>query len=145
QDRGDRSRQGALHESEAPLHRGPALRGADPRPRGEAQAHPAGGRHAEPDQTPLRLPLPHPLPGPGPLLLRERAGPQGDLARPLGRLPGPRLAPLSLSPPGRGQREGLEGELSTVMIAWSGVYHILATPFRDDGALDTEGLPRLVE
>ena len=31
------------------------------------------------------------------------------------------------------------------MIGWSGVYHILATPFRDDGALDTEGLPRLVE
>ena len=31
------------------------------------------------------------------------------------------------------------------MIAWSGVFHILATPFRDDGALDTEGLPRLVE
>src|SRR5260370_41925353 len=31
------------------------------------------------------------------------------------------------------------------MIAWSGVFHILATPFREDGALDTEGLPRLVE
>jgi len=31
------------------------------------------------------------------------------------------------------------------LIGWSGVYHILATPFRDDGALDTEGLPRLVE
>ena len=31
------------------------------------------------------------------------------------------------------------------MIAWSGVFHILATPFRDDGALDTDGLPRLVE
>ena len=29
--------------------------------------------------------------------------------------------------------------------AWSGVYHILATPFREDGALDTDGLPRLVE
>ncbi|MGH7349917.1 MAG: dihydrodipicolinate synthase family protein [Candidatus Rokuibacteriota bacterium] len=31
------------------------------------------------------------------------------------------------------------------MIAWSGIFHILATPFRDDGALDTAGLPRLVE
>ena len=31
------------------------------------------------------------------------------------------------------------------MIAWSGVFHILATPFREDGALDTAGLPRLVE
>jgi len=31
------------------------------------------------------------------------------------------------------------------LIAWSGVFHILATPFREDGALDTEGLPRLVE
>ena len=32
QDRRDRARQGALHQSEAPLHRGAALRGADPRP-----------------------------------------------------------------------------------------------------------------
>jgi 4-hydroxy-tetrahydrodipicolinate synthase len=31
------------------------------------------------------------------------------------------------------------------MIAWSGIFHILATPFREDGVLDTEGLPRLVE
>jgi 4-hydroxy-tetrahydrodipicolinate synthase len=31
------------------------------------------------------------------------------------------------------------------LISWSGVFHILATPFRDDGALDTDGLPRLVE
>ena len=31
------------------------------------------------------------------------------------------------------------------MIGWSGVFHILATPFRADGALDTDGLPRLVE
>lgn len=31
------------------------------------------------------------------------------------------------------------------MIAWSGVFHILATPFRDDGALDVEGVPRLVD
>jgi 4-hydroxy-tetrahydrodipicolinate synthase len=31
------------------------------------------------------------------------------------------------------------------MIAWSGVFHILATPFLDDGALDLEGVPRLVD
>src|SRR5260370_40059132 len=31
------------------------------------------------------------------------------------------------------------------MIAWSGVFHILATPFREDGALDVAGLPRLIE
>ena len=30
-------------------------------------------------------------------------------------------------------------------VTWSGVFHILATPFRADGALDTDGLPRLVE
>ena len=30
-------------------------------------------------------------------------------------------------------------------LTWSGVFHILATPFREDGALDVEGLPRLVE
>jgi 4-hydroxy-tetrahydrodipicolinate synthase len=31
------------------------------------------------------------------------------------------------------------------MIAWSGIFHILATPFREDGALDTAGFPRLIE
>jgi 4-hydroxy-tetrahydrodipicolinate synthase len=31
------------------------------------------------------------------------------------------------------------------MITWSGIFHILATPFREDGALDTTGLPRLIE
>jgi 4-hydroxy-tetrahydrodipicolinate synthase len=31
------------------------------------------------------------------------------------------------------------------MVDWSGIYHILATPFTDDGALDVDGLPRLVE
>jgi 4-hydroxy-tetrahydrodipicolinate synthase len=31
------------------------------------------------------------------------------------------------------------------MIVWSGIFHILATPFVDDGALDAAGLPRLVE
>ena len=31
------------------------------------------------------------------------------------------------------------------MIAWSGIFHILATPFREDGALDIAGFPRLIE
>jgi 4-hydroxy-tetrahydrodipicolinate synthase len=31
------------------------------------------------------------------------------------------------------------------MISWSGIFHIVATPFRGDGALDVEGIPRLVE
>jgi 4-hydroxy-tetrahydrodipicolinate synthase len=31
------------------------------------------------------------------------------------------------------------------MIEWSGVFHIMATPFTDGGDLDTDGLPRLVE
>jgi 4-hydroxy-tetrahydrodipicolinate synthase len=31
------------------------------------------------------------------------------------------------------------------MIDWSGIFHITATPFTDDGALDVAGLPRLVE
>jgi 4-hydroxy-tetrahydrodipicolinate synthase len=31
------------------------------------------------------------------------------------------------------------------MIDWSGIYHILATPFEDDGRLDLDGLPALVD
>ncbi|HTY76959.1 MAG TPA: dihydrodipicolinate synthase family protein [Candidatus Bathyarchaeia archaeon] len=31
------------------------------------------------------------------------------------------------------------------MIDWSGIFHIMATPFTDGGDLDTAGLPRLVE
>src|SRR5882724_9365538 len=31
------------------------------------------------------------------------------------------------------------------MIDWSGVFHIMATPFGDGGDLDTAGMPRLVE
>jgi hypothetical protein len=30
------------------------------------------------------------------------------------------------------------------VIDWSGIFHILATPFSDDGALDVDGLPRLI-
>jgi 4-hydroxy-tetrahydrodipicolinate synthase len=32
-----------------------------------------------------------------------------------------------------------------VPVDWSGIFHIMATPFRPDGALDADGLPRLVE
>ena len=31
------------------------------------------------------------------------------------------------------------------MIRWSGIFHIMATPFHDNGELDTAGNPRLVE
>jgi 4-hydroxy-tetrahydrodipicolinate synthase len=31
------------------------------------------------------------------------------------------------------------------VIDWSGVFHILATPFLDEGTLDLEGMPRLVD
>jgi 4-hydroxy-tetrahydrodipicolinate synthase len=31
------------------------------------------------------------------------------------------------------------------VIDWSGIYHILATPFTDEGALDLDGVPRLIE
>jgi 4-hydroxy-tetrahydrodipicolinate synthase len=31
------------------------------------------------------------------------------------------------------------------MIDWSGIFHIMATPFTDDGALDVPGVPHLVE
>ena len=31
------------------------------------------------------------------------------------------------------------------MLDGSGIFHILATPFRADGSLDVEGLPHLVE
>ena len=34
---------------------------------------------------------------------------------------------------------------SASVIDWSGVFHILATPFTEDGALDLAGVPRLVE
>jgi 4-hydroxy-tetrahydrodipicolinate synthase len=30
------------------------------------------------------------------------------------------------------------------MPTWSGIYHVMATPFSDDGALATEALPQLV-
>ena len=46
----------------ASLYRGAAVGGADPRPDGQAQAHHAAGRRAQPDPPAVRLPLPHPLP-----------------------------------------------------------------------------------
>src|SRR2546429_1540600 len=54
----------------------------------EAQADPARGRRAEPDQPALRVPLPHALRAPGAVVLAERTGAQGGLAGALGRLPG---------------------------------------------------------
>ena len=61
--RRDRARPRQLYtRPAAPLHRGAAVGGADPRPAGQAQAHRAAGRRAEPDPPALGLPLPHPLP-----------------------------------------------------------------------------------
>ena len=59
-----------------------------PDPDDEAQAHPARGRRAEPDQPAVRVPLPHALLAARAVVLRERAGPEAGLAGPLGRLPG---------------------------------------------------------
>ena len=53
-----------LRDAAASLHRGAAVGGADPRPEGQAQAHRAAGRGAEPDPPAVRLPLPHALPDP---------------------------------------------------------------------------------
>src|SRR6185369_6024572 len=50
-------------------------------------------------------------------------------------------------PDGPGRRESWHYEvpMSHASIDWSGIFHIMATPFTDDGALDVDGLPRLVE
>ena len=83
---------GALHAAAASLHRGAAVGGADSRPAGQAQAHPAAGRRAEPDPPALGLPLPHPLPDrPVSPLQHAGAGAQAERGRPLGVLPPARL------------------------------------------------------
>ena len=82
--------QAALHAAAPSLHRGAALGGADPRPAGEAKAHSAAGRRAEPDPAALGLPLPHALPDRGvPDLQHGRSGAEGE---PSGA---PRRVPLS--------------------------------------------------
>src|SRR5207245_6886346 len=84
----DRAGEGALHEHEASVHGGAPVGRAEPRPDDEAQADPARGRRAEPDQPALWVPLPHALRAPGAVVLAERTGAQGGLAGALGRLPG---------------------------------------------------------
>ena len=71
----------------ASLYRGAAVGRADPRPDGEAQAHRAAGRCAEPDPPAVRLPLPHALPDRGTALRRGDAATPAKCRRPLGRLP----------------------------------------------------------
>src|SRR5262249_15671534 len=87
-----RARQAAVQQPQAPLHGSAPLRRPHSRPRDQAQAHPARGRRAQPHQAAFRVPLPHALSHPGAELLGERAGPQGDLPRALGRLSGSRVA-----------------------------------------------------
>ena len=73
---------------QAPVHGSAALGRADSGSHAQAQADHPRGRRAEPDQPALRLPLPHALRVAGAVVLAERAGAQGDLARALGGLPG---------------------------------------------------------
>ena len=95
--------QGPLLESAASLHRGAALGGADPRPRGQAPADPPRGRRPEPDPPAGRLPLPHALPHPPGArhLRRPGAAPQAGRVGALGVLPLPGLAPRPLAGPVR--------------------------------------------
>ena len=64
QDRRGLAGRGALPAPRPSLHRGPAVRGADPRPGpvGAARAHRAGGRRAQPDRAATGMPLPSALP-----------------------------------------------------------------------------------
>ena len=78
----------ALRHAAAPLYRGAAVGGADPRPDGEAPAHPAAGRRAEPDPAAVGLPFPHPLPDPGVAAVRHgETAVAADRGRALGRVP----------------------------------------------------------
>jgi hypothetical protein len=52
--------------------------------------------------------------------------------------------PRRRSRPLAGRARASRGTIPTV-IDWSGSYHVLATPFTDDGGLDTAGLPHRVE
>ena len=103
--------QGALQQSQAPVHRGAALGGPDSRSHRQAQADHSRGRRAEPDQSALGLPLPHALQPAGAVVLAERPDLEGDLAGALGRLPGADrrgdgVASQRLRRRGRGSRVG---------------------------------------
>ena len=94
--RRDRVREAPLHAAAASVHRGAALGGADSRPEGQAEAHSAAGRRAEPDPAAVGLPLPHPLPDrPVPDLQHGRARAEGKQRRAPRRLPFPRLKAAS--------------------------------------------------
>ena len=46
----------------------------------------------------------------------------------------------------RTESDGSRGTINrTMVIDWSGIFHILATPVTDDAALDLSGVPKLVE
>ena len=90
QDRRARRQARPLHPPAAPLHRGPLVGGAGPRPRGGAPAHHPQRRRAEPDQPALGLPLSYPLPLHLHPLLQGGAGDARDPARSPCRLPSAR-------------------------------------------------------
>ena len=77
-----------LRLAAASLHRGAAVGGADPGPQGQAPAHHAARRRAEPDPAALRLPFPHPLPDPQAAAVQPGdARAQAKRRRALGRVP----------------------------------------------------------
>ena len=83
-----------LRRAAAPLHRGAAVGGADPGPDGEAPAHPAAGRRAEPDPPAVGLPFPHPLPDPRAAAVQHgEAAVAADRRRPLGGVSPARIVP----------------------------------------------------
>ena len=49
-------------QPQAPLHRGAAVGGSDPRPHRQARAHHSGRRYSQPDQPAEWLRVPYPLP-----------------------------------------------------------------------------------
>ena len=77
----------ALRQSAASLHRGAALGGADARSAGEAPAHRAAGRGAQPDPATVRLPLPPALSARRATLFPRGAATAAERRRALGRLP----------------------------------------------------------
>ena len=80
-----------LRHAAASLYRGAAVGGADSRSDGQAQAHHAAGRRAQPDPPAVGLPLPHPLPDRQARLRDARARAAREPAGPLGVLPLQRL------------------------------------------------------
>ena len=89
-DRRDGAGARTLYLAKASLYRGAVVGGADPRSQGEAAAHQADGRGAEPDLPAEGVPFPHPLPDRAVSPLQQRdAAAQAKRRRALGGLPFP--------------------------------------------------------